>query len=122
MRLFKTKWFCRYAQGERINDSMLWEAIRRAERGIIDANLGGYVIKQRVGKDGQSRKGYRVVIAFKTQKRAIFMFGFAKSDRDNIDEDELKSLKEMASSWLNANEEQIDKSLLNGSLKEIKYD
>lgn len=101
---------------------MLWEAIRRAERGIIDANLGGYVIKQRVGKDGQSRKGYRVVIAFKTQKRAIFMFGFAKSDRDNIDEDELKSLKEMASSWLNANEEQIDKSLLNGSLKEIKYD
>lgn len=121
MRIFKTKWFCRYAKGERITDSMLCEAIERAERGLIDADLGGYVIKQRIGKEGRGRsKGYRVLIAFVTQKRAVFMYGFAKNDRANVDDDELQSLKEMASAWIGAENKIIEQSLSNGTLKEVK--
>lgn len=57
MRIFKTKWFARYARRERIEDRSLREAIRRAEQGLVDADLGGNVIKQRVAREGQGRSG-----------------------------------------------------------------
>jgi hypothetical protein len=61
------------------------EAIARAERGLVDANLGGGVIKQRVARSGQGRSGgFRTLIAFRAAERSVFMFGFAKNDLDNI--------------------------------------
>ncbi len=53
MRVFKTRWLGRFAKRQRITDASLLEAIERAERGIIDADLGGGLIKQRVGRPGQ---------------------------------------------------------------------
>ena len=100
MRIFKTKWFARYARRERIFDARLCEAVRRAEDGLIDADLGGGVIKQRIARPGQGRSGgYRLLIAFRPSDRAVFMLGFAKSDRDNITPDELESLKRAAALW-----------------------
>ena len=55
MQVFKTKGFARFARHEEISDSVLREAIRRAERGLIDADLGGGLIKQRVARRGQGR-------------------------------------------------------------------
>lgn len=73
MRVFKTKWFTRYARRERISDHSLVEAIQRAERGIVDADLGGGVIKQRVARAGQGRSsGYRVLVAYRSGERAVF--------------------------------------------------
>ena len=70
MRIFKTKWFARYARRERIKDQSLREAIRRAEQGLIDADLGGNVIKQRVARAGQGRSGsYRMFVAFRFKAR-----------------------------------------------------
>lgn len=64
MRIFKTKSFSRFAKRERINDAVLCEAIERAEKGILDADLGGNIIKQRIARKGQGRsKGYRILIA-----------------------------------------------------------
>lgn len=123
LRIFKTKWFTRYAKQEGITDSMLCEAIERAEKGLIDADLGGCVIKQRVSREGQGRsKGYRVLIAFRTQKRAFFMFGFAKNEYGNIKEDELKSLKEIADKWFKVDDKEIKRSIINGSLQEVIYE
>ena len=80
MRIFKTRGFARFARKERLGDRELREAIARAERGIVDADLGGHVIKQRVARSGQGRSGgYCTVIAYRSQTRAVFLFGFAKT-------------------------------------------
>lgn len=57
LRILKTKWFVRFVRRERISDSSLCEAVRRAQRGLVDADLGGGVIKQRVARPGQGRSG-----------------------------------------------------------------
>ena len=93
MRVYKTRLFAKFARRERIADRALIEAIERAGRGLIDADLGGGVIKQRVARVGQGRSGgYRTLIAVQFGERAVFLFGFAKNDRDNIDEVELSQI------------------------------
>lgn len=123
MQVFKTKIFARFAKRERLSDSALCEAVERAECGIIDADLGGCIIKQRVGRAGQGRsKGYRVLIAVRLEKRYVFMDGFAKNEKDNINENELEALKKYGSTLLNANEKSIKFALAEGILQEVKYE
>ena len=87
MQIFTTKVFARFARKERLEDQRLCEAIARAEQGSIDADLGGGVIKQRVARQGGGRSGgYRTVIAYRARQRSVFLYGFAKSARDNIDD------------------------------------
>jgi hypothetical protein len=57
MRVFKTLWFRRFARKEKVADSALCDAVARAERGLIDADLGGGLIKQRVWRPGSGRSG-----------------------------------------------------------------
>ena len=100
MRIFKTKLFARFARRERIKDGALCEAVERAEKGLVDADLGGGVIKQRVPREGQGRSGgYRTLLAFRSGEFSVFLFGFAKSDRGNIAPDELEDLQTIASLW-----------------------
>ncbi len=123
MRLFKTKWFVRYARQEKIADASLREAVLRAERGLIDADLGGHIIKQRVARKGQGRSsGYRVIVAFDATSRAVFLLGFAKSARDNVSAAELESLKKIAASWLAADADTIERSIYEGLLVEVTYE
>lgn len=90
MRVFKTRDFARFARKEGIDDERLCEAIERAERGLIDADLGGGVIKQRVARPGKGRSGgYRTLIAYRNEARAVFVYGFAKSAKDNVSPAEL---------------------------------
>ena len=120
MRIFETKWFARYARRERIEGENLREAVIRAEKGLVDADLGGNVIKQRVARSGQGRSGgYRVLIAFHSKRRAVFLYGFAKSERDNVNDPELASLKEIATAWLDADEGQIERAIAQGVLQEV---
>ena len=71
MRIFKTKWLVRYARRQRIDDASLMEAIERADRGLIDADLGGGIIKQRVAPAGQGRSGgHRMLVAYRARSRA----------------------------------------------------
>ena len=70
------------------------DAIRNAEKGLIDADLGSGVIKQRVARPGAGKSGgYRTIILFKAQDRAVFVYGFAKNDRANLEPDELKEYR-----------------------------
>ena len=123
MRIFKTRWFARFARREEIADKGLIEAIRRAERGLIDADLGGGLIKQRVARQGQGRSGgYRVLVAYRTKDRAVFMFGFATSEQENIGSDELVFLRALAKNWLTADNAKIRKEIVTGNLQEIEDD
>lgn len=120
-RVFKTKWFHRFARKERLADSALLEAVDRAEKGHVDADLGGGVIKQRIARAGQGRSGgYRAVVLFRRGERAVFMYGFAKSERDNIRPDEEREFKEAAKYVLALTEKQLSELVKEGSFVEVK--
>ena len=120
MRIFKTKWLVRYARRERIADHTLSEAIERAGLGTIDADLGGGIIKQRVARSGQGRSGgYRMLIAYRAGTRAVFLYAFAKKERENIDPDELLTLREIGATWLAADARRIAQAIEEGILQEV---
>jgi hypothetical protein len=122
VRVFKTKWFARFARRERISDTSLGEAVRRAEQGLIDADLGGGVIKQRVARTGQGRSGgYRVLIAYRERTRSVFLFGFAKSARASVEDDELATARDIAKAWLEADGKSLARALAEGLIEEIEH-
>lgn len=120
MRVFKYYRFSRFAHKENISDSMLSNAITRAENGQIDADLGGGVIKQRIARQGQGKRGgYRTLILYRSSERAFFIHGFAKSGQDNINDEELAYLKKLAAVMLSLPEEQLKKLLEDGAYAEV---
>lgn len=120
MQVFKTKTFARFARKAHLEDAALCEAIANAERGLIDADLGGNVIKQRVARQGQGKSGgFRVMIVYRRGARAFFIHGFAKSQRANIARDELAALKELASEMLAYDDEEIARAIASGPLMEV---
>jgi hypothetical protein len=120
MRIFKTKWLVRYARRERIADDSLKEAIERAGRGLIDTELGGGLIKQRVARSGQGRSGgYRMLVAYRAGSRAVFLYAFAKNERDNIGPDEQLTFREIGTAWLEADPRRIAQAVEDGILQEV---
>ena len=119
--IYKNSWFAKFARKERISDAALCEAIDRATRGLIDADLGSGLIKQRVAREGAGRSGgYRTLIFFRSGERSIFVFGFAKSDKANLDAEELAEFKKAAKELLEFSQEQVDALVGIGRLLEVK--
>lgn len=123
MRIFKNAWFGKFVRREKIGDAALCEAVARAEAGLIDADLGGGLIKQRVARPGAGRSGgYRALIFFRAERRAVFAFGFAKSDRANLNEEEEAAFKKAAKLVLAFSEAQMNAELETGRLTEMNRD
>jgi hypothetical protein len=123
VRIFKSRWFQRFAGKEGIADAVLKEAVDRADKGQIDADLGGEVIKQRIARRGQGRSsGYRTIILFRRGTKAFFVYGFPKSLRANIDADELNQFREAAKHVLALTERQLAELLKRGDFIEVKED
>ena len=121
IEVFKTKWLARFARRERLDDASLRGAIDRMERGIVDADLGGGLIKQRVARAGQGRSGgYRMLLAYRSGERAVFLYGFAKNERENIEDAELLTLREIGAAWLAADAKGIARALSEDALQEVK--
>lgn len=119
--IFKVQTFARFARRQRISDASLCASIARAESGLVDADLGSGLIKQRLSRPGQGKRGgYRVVIAFRSKHRAVFLFGFAKNELDNIDANQLATLRQIADLWLAANHQQIERAIRDGLLIEAR--
>ncbi len=122
MRIFKTKTLAKFADKNGIADESLVDAVDRATRGLIEADLGGRIIKQRVARPGQGKRGgFRLLIGFGPH-RSVFLFGFAKNERENIDHEELTTLREIAGSFLKASNETIEQALNDGTLIEVRND
>lgn len=120
MRIFKNKAFTRFAKKSGIDDSSLCKAIRDIEQGLLDANLGGGVIKQRVARSGEGKSGgFRTIILFRIEKLAFFIHGFAKNERDNIDSDELVAMRKMATIMLNYDDATLYNAQKNKTLIEV---
>jgi hypothetical protein len=123
LRIFTSRWFQRFARKGGITDAALREAVARAEKGQMDADLGGEVIKQRIARPGEGRsKGYRTIILFRRGARAFFVYGFSKSQRANIDAGEEQQFKEAAKHVLTLTEEQLAELVEKGDFVEVKAD
>ena len=123
MRVFKNAWFGRFARKENISAQALWEAVDRAEKGLVDADLGGGVIKQRIARPGESKsKGYRSIVLYRKGDKAFFVYGFPKSDLGNIRDDEQEQFKKAAKSILALSDVQIRQLIENGQFEEVKKD
>ena len=121
MRIFKSRWFERLSRKECIADVAIADAVARAEKGQIDADLGGGVIKQRIARPGQGRsKGCRTIILFRRGAKAFFVYGFSKSQRANIDGDEEEQFREAAKHVLAMTETQLTELLKRGDFVEVK--
>lgn len=123
MKVFKNAWFGRFARKEKISADALWDAVERAEKGQIDADLGGGVIKQRIARPGESKsKGYRSIILFRKGELSFFMYGFSKSELGNIRADEEAQFKKMAKHVLSLTDAQLSKLVANGQFEEVEKD
>jgi hypothetical protein len=123
VRIFKNAWFERFARKQKIQDDMLLEAVLRAEQGLIDADLGSGVIKQRVARPGQGRSGgYRTLIVYRQTHRAFFVYGFAKSQQANIGNEEETAFKKAARHVLELTDEQLAALIQNGQFSEVDQD
>lgn len=122
MRIFRTRWFVKWAKKEKILDQALIQAVEETERGLIDADLGGHVYKKRVAIQGRGKSGgVRTLIAYQIQDRAFFIYGFAKNKRANISNKELQALQIIANNLLNHNDKMLDHLLNEKELVEVPY-
>ena len=81
------------------------------------------MIKQRIARPGQGKSGgYRSIILFRKGARAFFVYGFAKSDRENIQDDELEKFKTLAKAWFALPDKQIEAMVKNNAITEVKHE
>ena len=121
MQAFKVKAFAKWASGEGLSDDALASAVVEMEHGLIDARLGGQVIKKRVALPGRGKRGStRTLVAFKQGDKAFFIYGFAKNERANVSDKELRALKMLAKELLNYAAPVLAKAMKAGELIEIE--
>lgn len=123
MRVFKNKAFSKWATKEGLSDETLLAAVDEMERGLIDADLGGHVVKKRVALAGRGKSGgVRTLLAYKVGNKAFFVYGFAKNARANIKDDELKALKRYAQELLDYSDKALTEAIKHGALIEVEND
>jgi hypothetical protein len=120
--IYKTRSFARWVKREGLADRDLCDAVVEMQKGLIDARLGGGLIKKRVARSGHGKRGgYRVILASNLGDRWVFMFGFAKNERDNVDDDELRLMKRLASAFLEMDDRMLRQALTSGEILEIYH-
>jgi hypothetical protein len=121
MQIFQTKWFAHWADKEGLSPQVLFDAVGEISRGLIDANLGGHVVKKRVALGGRGKSGgVRTLLAFKLYDKAFFLYGFAKNQQSNISDKELKALKLLAAKLLAYERHELDTAIAAQELYEIR--
>ena len=124
-RVFKNRWFDRWARREGISDQSLVSAAKEIVSGKVDADLGGYLFKKRMARPGGGKRGgYRTIVGYKSTgpEHVIFLYAFAKNAKANISLREEAALSLAAASFLSAPEKKLDEFLLRGSIIEVKQD
>jgi hypothetical protein len=122
-RIFKTRHFHRWMKKTDLTDIALCHAIAEMSDGLVDADLGGGVMKKRVAMSGRGKSGgARTLVATNRGARWFFVFGFEKNERANISSEELEALQVVAKDLLARTNEQLDQAVSDGALLEICHD
>lgn len=104
-----------------MSDEVLCRAVTEICDGLMDADLGGGIIKKRIALPGQGKRGgSRTLLATNRNDRWIYIFGFEKNDRSNISVKELEALKLLAKDLLDLTEPQLVAAVKDGTLMEVR--
>jgi hypothetical protein len=120
MKVYATKTFRRFQRKEGITDAALCQAVESAGRGLVNADLGGGLIKQRVGRRGQGKRGGYRTIAYRAGERAVFLYGLGKNERDNINADELARWRVAGRVMLEGDSRWIAVAIARGEIAEVQ--
>jgi hypothetical protein len=120
MRIFKNRWFTRFAVKEGITDEELKAMVNQLEAGQADADVGGGVYKVRVARPGAGKSGgYRVIVFFRSGDKTFFHYGYPKSTRNNINQKELQVFKRIAKRQLDMTAKQLAEAIKTDKFIEI---
>jgi len=121
--IYKTRHFSRWARKAALSDEALRQAVAEIRQGLVDADLGGGLIKKRVALPGHGKRGSaRTLLATNRGDRWIFIFGFEKNERANITPNELEALKLLADDLLALTESQISEAVRKGLILEVPHE
>jgi hypothetical protein len=121
MRILKTKWFTRYARKEKITDNQLRNAIVDLNNGLIDCDYQDGVIKQRIARSGQGKSGgYRSIILYQSDSNYFFVFCYAKSEKSDLTDKELKEFKNLSKGYLKLSDIEIQALIELNELTEVR--
>ena len=123
MKIYKNRWFDRWARRQGLTSSSLCAAVREMAAGLYDADLGGGLLKKRIARSGQGKSGgFRTLVATNKGARWVFVFGFPKNERSNIDKDEEQALKTLAAHLMSLTTQALDKAQRAGELIKVDCD
>ncbi|MET1027602.1 MAG: type II toxin-antitoxin system RelE/ParE family toxin [Dongiaceae bacterium] len=121
VRVLKTKTFARWARSERVTDAALCHAAREIEAGVVEARLGGYLLKKRLARAHSGKSGgFRTIVAHRQGDRLFFIFGFSKSERDNIEDDERKALLKLGDQYMAQSDKKLAELIKDKKIIEVK--
>ena len=90
---------------------------------MLDADLGGGLFKKRIARPGQGKRGgYRTLVVTNMNNRWVFVYGFPKNERSNIDRDEEEALKKLAAYLLSLSAQAVTKAKQAGELIDVDCD
>ncbi|MEW9824899.1 MAG: type II toxin-antitoxin system RelE/ParE family toxin (plasmid) [Candidatus Symbiodolus clandestinus] len=122
-RIFKTRHFSRWMRKTELTDNVLYAAIAEMTLGLVDADLGGGIVKKRVASSGRGKQGGpRCLVATNKGNKWFFIYGFEKNNRANITKNELEALQELAKKLLAMTIHQLDSMMEGELLQEICCD
>ena len=123
MSIYQTRWFDRWVRKEGLAADCICVAVREMASGLVDADLGGGLVKKRIARFGQGKRGgFRTLVATNRSSRWIFVFGFPKNQRGNINDNELLALKKLSDHFLSLSQAEIVQVLNAGELLEVNCD
>lgn len=122
-RVFKTRQFSRWMRQTELTDAALCMSVREMMAGLVDADLGGHVLKKRVAVPGRGKRGgARTLVATRRGSRWFFVFGFEKNEKANVSRAELEALQWLARELLDLTAVQLELSIQDGALQEICHE
>lgn len=119
-RIFKRRDFARWQAAEGLPDASLCKAVKDMDKGLIDADLGGFLYKKRIARLGSGKRGgYRTLLSAQMGCRYIFLHGFAKNEKANITPKEKKALQFAGRVFLELSDDALAKALQSDILLEV---
>ena len=119
MRILKTRHFAKWAKKQGIDKETFQAAAFDIQKGRYEVNLGGFLYKKRIKRDGTGKRGgFRVILFYRQEDKLVFIHGFAKNDKSTIDHDEEKAFKAMTRIFLSMTETQFDLAVQRGDFEE----
>ena len=107
-----TKWFKKWSKKANLSNQNMLEAIKDLEAGLSTADLGNHLYKVRIKRASSGKSsGFRTIILYKEKDRAIFLYGFGKNEKANINKAELRYFKKLGNDLLALTLDQLKQAI-----------